>query len=246
MGAYDGISNIIAGDIIMRTYGGDEKYREAMGLETIFETVPCWHQAMFIQIELMKKEKYNSELRIVADYDFMLKCYKKGKSFQFINVPICYYLMGGVSATQSLKTKLETLYVLSLYVRKDEVIKQSVWYKGLVSNAIDENLIYINQSIGKLNKIARELNQNYTKVAVYGFGDMGILLSRRLENICVIFDKNPDGKYCDVCDVVSINKLCEYEYDILVISVLGCEEEIMKDLVEFGVNEKKVVSLGEM
>lgn len=58
------------------------------------------HQGMFIRTSLMKQQPYNTEYRIVADYDFTLDMRNQGKVFSYIDYPIAAYQAGGVSTTQ--------------------------------------------------------------------------------------------------------------------------------------------------
>lgn len=91
-------ADIIFGDIVFveRGYGklitGDE------GL--LNEGMSICHQSMFIKATLMKEQPYNTNYRIVSDYDFTLRMKKAGKIFYHIDAVIANYRSGGLSTTQ--------------------------------------------------------------------------------------------------------------------------------------------------
>lgn len=84
----------------------------------------------------------------------------------------------------------------------------------------------INNLYSHINKLK---NSNY-KLAIYGNGLIGKIFQQELKNqIVAIFDKNTDSS-SNICNISHPNKICDFDFDKLVISVLGREEEIIKDI----------------
>jgi glycosyltransferase involved in cell wall biosynthesis len=70
---------------------------------------PLCHQTMFITRKLFSCiGLYDCSLKILADYDHTIHCWKEGITFYHINVIVCNYLGGGVS--ESIKgTKIKEI-----------------------------------------------------------------------------------------------------------------------------------------
>ncbi len=56
--------------------------------ETIANKMPTSHQAMFILASLMKKYPYDTSYRVVADFDFVYRLYKRGELISYIPVVV--------------------------------------------------------------------------------------------------------------------------------------------------------------
>lgn len=84
----------------------------------------------------------------------------------------------------------------------------------------------INNLYSHINKLK---NSNY-KLAIYGNGLIGKIFQQELKDqIVAIFDKNTDSS-SNICNISHPNKIFDFDFDKLVISVLGREEEIIKDI----------------
>ena len=84
----------------------------------------------------------------------------------------------------------------------------------------------INNLYSHINKLK---NSNY-KLAIYGNGLIGKIFQQELKDqIVAIFDKNTDSS-SNICNISDPNKIFDFDFDKLVISVLGREEEIIKDI----------------
>lgn len=56
------------------------------------------HQGLFIRTDIMKKYLYDTNYRIVADYDFLVRYTLDGGDIVFGNTPVAYYSNGGLSS----------------------------------------------------------------------------------------------------------------------------------------------------
>ncbi|MFY4808211.1 glycosyltransferase [Aliarcobacter butzleri] len=85
----------------------------------------------------------------------------------------------------------------------------------------------------KLNTFIQQLKEKNSSFAVYGFGLIGKSIIDSLENkTSVIVDQNKELKKYKNIDIIKPNHLNKYQYDYIIISVLGREIEIEKFLVE--------------
>lgn len=65
---------------------------------------PLCHQTIFFNGDIIRKEyQYNTEYRLLADYDLELKIMKKSNCIH-LDIVVCSYLGGGVSELQKYKT----------------------------------------------------------------------------------------------------------------------------------------------
>lgn len=72
-------------------------------LKRLWKGSTICHQAVFCDLQLLKESPFDLSYRFAADYAVLLSLYTKGYSFCHVDMPICYYMAGGVSDTQSLK-----------------------------------------------------------------------------------------------------------------------------------------------
>lgn len=55
------------------------------------------HQALFIRTDIMQELLYDTRYPICADYEFFQRAYACGKRYRYIDRPICYFQLGGIS-----------------------------------------------------------------------------------------------------------------------------------------------------
>lgn len=58
------------------------------------------HQAMFVRTSLQKEDLFDTELKICADRDFMMKKSKNGATYHAMGFPVCVYSYDGASLVQ--------------------------------------------------------------------------------------------------------------------------------------------------
>lgn len=90
--------------------------RIAKEMDKIIKGMPVFHPEVFITRNVYKKLGfYDSRYKIAADYDFLLKAFINRFNFIKTDVIILYYRLGGVSSTQSIKSKKEVLEIKRNY-----------------------------------------------------------------------------------------------------------------------------------
>lgn len=87
-----------------------------------------------------------------------------------------------------------------------------------------------------LNKLVLELESfKDKKIALYGYGTMGkIAYSILKQSISVVIDQNAKFMPHDelMCDLILPSELHQYSYDIILVAILGREDEIIRYLIE--------------
>ena len=69
--------------------------------------LPFCHQSTLVRTKWMKKYKFDLKYKVAADYNFFHRLYIEGKSFEYINIPIAKFDMGGFSSKRVLQTYQE-------------------------------------------------------------------------------------------------------------------------------------------
>ena len=88
-------------------YGNKKKkiYKRMIDRTYSLRADPVSHQAVFSKRELLEKYPFDLKYKIAADQDWIMKMYKKRKKFQYIDIAISNYDMGGISATEEGREK---------------------------------------------------------------------------------------------------------------------------------------------
>ncbi len=83
------------------------------------------------------------------------------------------------------------------------------------------------------------------KIIVYGAGNnCKNAISKMADKIVCIADKDPAKTQTTICDlkVILPDQIANFDYDKIVVSVVGKFEEIKEELVEIGISEEKIIS----
>ncbi len=86
----DGGIDVLYGDTILKYNWGMIK-RKASQLDIIRKRMPFSHQSCFVEINIMKKYKYNLNYRICADYHFFYHLYLNGGHFAYLPFNMSIY-----------------------------------------------------------------------------------------------------------------------------------------------------------
>ena len=73
------------------------------------------HQSLLVSTDILKKEKFNTDYKVGADYDLVLKCYLQGKSFLYIDTIISDFYAGGISSVKIKYTVEESFKIRDNY-----------------------------------------------------------------------------------------------------------------------------------
>ncbi len=124
----------------------------------------------------------------------------------------------------------------------------------LIDIVLNEKLLFntnlaknipIAHNVSKIFKEIHRLKHEYNKIIVYGNGYLGQTIAPFLEQKLVgIVDKYKYSKSSDKdYKIISIDDLNKIDYDIIVITVLGREYEIVSELINMGIGMNKILVL---
>ena len=152
---YSGI-DLIYGDAMEEEYGEYYYFRKCP--ELIEERMPFSHQSVFASRKLLTQYPFDTELKITADYDFLLKTHGAGKQFADSNILIALISKDGVSSI-----KLKDTYLESIEVRRkngisqpdEKEIKKSLWIMKIKQFVMDYFPKWIKYCIRRVQRIKR-------------------------------------------------------------------------------------------
>jgi lipopolysaccharide biosynthesis protein/2-polyprenyl-3-methyl-5-hydroxy-6-metoxy-1,4-benzoquinol methylase len=123
---------------------------------------------------------------------------------------------------------------------------------SIMEQITNNNQIYVPKSnnIALSNKISlmlkkiADIKEKQQKVFVYGHGYLGKMAAIYLGDALVgVVDKNPPLEHKEAYTIISLNELKNYEYDSVVVTVIGREIDIIKSLTEHNVDVRKILIL---
>lgn len=241
------ISELVYGDSFLITKT-EEQYRKAKQIDNFFNGIPFCHQALFAKRAILSKYKFNTFYSIAADYDFILKTFSLKHHYQYINIPVCNFLGDGLSQQQVLKSSIEAMMVISKYSTNLELINDSNPFRIILNNHNNKKKSNYHFSF-LFNRFRSEmirLNLDQKVFILYGFGHIGRMIYNEFSNnIQMIVDQSSDqiSKKIQQGNVYNPKNISNIQYDYIIVSVLGREEEIVKYLSEeLEVNKEKVIT----
>ncbi|QIV95295.1 glycosyltransferase [Allofrancisella frigidaquae] len=80
----------------------------------IHRNLPYCHQSLFARVDYLKTTKFDLKLKISADYDQYLNAKYSRKSFNKMDIVVCYFRAGGVSQSKSASLRIYREYFESL------------------------------------------------------------------------------------------------------------------------------------
>lgn len=193
----------------------------------LWEGMTICHPATFISRQVYEViGKYNTNYRIAADYDLLLRA--KTKNINFIEVPEVFtnFSFGGVSTLNELDSKIEDIHISLSYLDNCSNIQKvcDKCYERLKKACFIDML-------GKdtsIQGILAKLNIN-SIIAVFGYGvwgkriigklnkdniDYGLIIDNNVEIIGKVIDKkriNDPNVLKDKCGSVIVANINEYE-----------------------------------
>ena len=127
-------------------------------------TMPSAHQSFLVDTQLHKKDLYDTDYKIAADFDFLCKMQYKGIRFLKMPVTISVYQAGGLSESMDEVKRKEFKEIFYKY----NTFTQRLWYQHVVSLKLFDagwRAYYITNMVKKiigennLNKI-KQLRKN--------------------------------------------------------------------------------------
>ena len=150
-------TDLIYGDAVEVEFGEYYFFKKCPDL--IEERMPFSHQTVFASKSLLKKMPFDTDLKITADYDFLLRAKKAGKVFKDSNVLTALISKEGVSTV-----RLRDTYLESIRVRKrngidqpsDDEIKKALRFVSLKQFGMDHFPHWLKFCIRKVQRLLRK------------------------------------------------------------------------------------------
>lgn len=89
---------------------------------------PVCHQAVCAKRELLICDPFNIKYKIAADQDWLMKMQKKGKKFVYVDMPIAFYPLDGLSSTNNGMFEMEQKLIHRTYYPFWQLVRQT-WRK---------------------------------------------------------------------------------------------------------------------
>ncbi|PRM94466.1 hypothetical protein CJ673_06135 [Aliarcobacter cryaerophilus] len=236
-------TDIIAGDIYYID-GNKKTYIKSAKLENKLNYMFCCHQTMFTKANLMKKYKFNTTFKIVSDYDFALKSTMNDYKFQFVNFAIANYLGGGFYESNRLLAQIENFFIQSKYIKNVNEIFNLYSYKFIKTHDISNHNLSFAHLMNSLHKWIDMLDLTKTYL-LYGYGHIGKLMyDKMMPCIKTIVDQDYKNLSTSSLSIQNPSNISNFEFDYVIISVLGREDEIINYLVEnLKIDNNKILTL---
>ena len=158
---YEG-TDLIYGDALEKEFGEYYYYRKCP--ELIESRMPFNHQTVFASKALLMKYPFNLQLKIGADYDFLLRVYKAGKAFRDSGVLTAVISKDGISTV-----RLRDTYLESIKIRRDngipqpteEMIRKELRFVNLKQFGMDHFPGWVKYCIRKIQRKIRHQKRVY-------------------------------------------------------------------------------------
>ena len=103
-------------DVIYGDYYAYAKGKRKLVISDPADCLPrkmiCTHQAIFTKVCALKARPYNTNYKMVADYDCYLDFFQKKRRFVKVDIPIVYFDIDGTSQKNAQITQVERFEVL--------------------------------------------------------------------------------------------------------------------------------------
>ncbi|MCT7528311.1 glycosyltransferase [Aliarcobacter cryaerophilus] len=239
----DSLSKIICGSsYIVQPLTQVETLRKPNGLNNILNPeMPCIHQSTLINTEVMRKFQYEINYKIASDYDFFLRAYLNGVSFQFISIPISKFALGGINQQERVRGRAESLNSLIKYLDNPKEFANKLGVVKAFKNHYTANKKEFYNQFNNLFIHCENIRNKKYKVIIYGYGALGKTLELILkENVVAIADIN----FKDSNNLIDPKIINNYKFDYVINSLIG-REDIVNDylLKEINIAPSKIYNL---
>ena len=216
-----------------------------MQIENILTDFRCNHQSTFTKMEIAKNTLFNTTYKFAADVDFFMKIKLNKNTYKILPFPVANFLLGGLWQQNALNANIEMLNIISNYSSSQKDIFDNIVFKEIYLNfyknlGTENN--FFNFLLNKLITNIKIIANNYKRIILYGYGHAGKIFYENLsKNIVAIVDKN---HLSDNNLFIEIENLNNIEYDCILISVLGREDEISSYLYNnYNIKKDKIITI---
>lgn len=229
---------VLYGDCIYKDpITGKKRMIKAWGLNEIDNgKMPFNHQSCFINRNILDKINYNTSFKISGDYDLILRIKQKNYKFFYINLPVAIYETYGFSFRENIAATTECL--LSLKENNCKAFNNIDLSDRFSSFSFDKRKKELAGRINLIfNSLERVINEN-NKILIYGYSVLGKIIKKIVENNKFVGFIDKFKERNQKKQIFSIKDTKELDFDIIIISCIGHETEVLNDL--FFVDKNKI------
>jgi glycosyltransferase involved in cell wall biosynthesis len=129
-------ADFVFSDTVLKKKDGKEVVCKAE-IDNILKKMPFVHQSCFVGADLQKRLKFDTSFKIAADYDFLLRSYKKGCTFEKIDRFISVHNMDGISNFSVFQVSIESMHALLNY-NSMVSIRETAYFSDIIIKEILE------------------------------------------------------------------------------------------------------------
>ncbi len=121
-------ADVLFGDVVLCD---SEYYKIAKAgpIETITQNMPFCHQSIFVKQSVLLQYSFDTQYKLAADYDQLLRCYMDDKVFRYVDRLISVYDVSGVSEKNFRRTLTEQKVIRERLGLKTQ---EQIWYTILL------------------------------------------------------------------------------------------------------------------
>ncbi len=167
--SYEGV-DLIYGDALEIEYG--EYYYFKKCPELIKSRMPFNHQTVFASAALLREDPFELRLPIAADYNFLLKCNRKGKVFRDSGVLTAVISKDGVSSVRLKDTWLESMRIKrenGIVQPPEKEIEKELRLIGIKQFGMDHFPDSLKKMIRKVQRVKRKQPRIHVQKLPDGF-----------------------------------------------------------------------------
>lgn len=213
---------------------GDKWVRKAGVMEELWYHMAILHPTVFVKKNVYKQYGvFDTEYKIVADYELMLRLYTNNVKFIYLNNLIANFRTSGISHKQSAETRKEVLEVVNKYINscEDNANAAMLIYKRKKLAIFEEK---IEEDPMMLEEMLKEyFGEDLASVAIFGAGVWGkkynnILQKTNIGVECFIDNNKNDRELFCKKEIRSLNQITNKDQIILIAVKNGADEIAMQ------------------
>ena len=137
-------------------------------------------------------------------------------------------LGGGLHKQEAKLAQIESMKIIANYAPNIDLVYERVFYKNFSIKNPSSNKLLFSRNFSLFYKQLEEIKNNYSNIVLYGYGTLGKNIEEILKDkINYITDKNENISK-ETKKFTKIETLKNIDFDIVLISVLGREIDIIK------------------
>ena len=224
-------------------------------LEDILFRMTIPHPTAFVKRSVYERiGLFDLQYKIVADYDLFLRMYLSGIHLYQIPKTIAYFRDGGISSTNAVECAAEVRKVATYYAEKrgniEALVKIEENYKLRLKDAqVHEKVqAIINCRTTDMKHYFKEKMNGKEKISIFGAGSRGLECYFFLKDIGLEIDCFLDNNE-EIRNTIFIDKPVRQlnieikKENYVIVAVLNYQDEIVKQLEDYGVRKGKGFSL---